>query len=240
MSLPCEDYISVQRAEAEFDVHGDTLQFYIKNGHLPGYFIDENTDRYIRVKSIRLVNGTYIIRLNNRYEGGRTGTFSNMVYAITFPVELIFIRPKEFFKLKKNTKVNANTAVEPKEYRVTPYDVTGRKGPVKKIVFSGLKAFYNQKEQLPTKQESFQDFLNFIRKQFVSKPRPEYLKPVVSVNTSGTDDSICLTITDTKKRTITRPRKYVATQFYKFRKEFCDGLTSQVTSKEVSQPEYQD
>jgi len=234
--LPYEDFISVKRAETEYKIHIDTLLSYIKDGLLPAYFIDQETDRYIRVKSISKSGGTYKLRLNNLYEGGSTGTFSNIVFAITFPIAFIFIKPNEFMALEKRKSAAVNIDKELIEHRITPYNVKGRKGTLKAMVFDGLQAFYTQKKQLPTKGRGFQDFLNFIQQQSISKPRPEYLELISKVKTSGTDNSICLTITDKRKRITKKTRKYVSTQFYKFLKEFEKDFLPQVASEEASLP----
>lgn len=108
--------------------------------------------------------------------------------------------------------------------KVSAPDVTGRKGAIKTMVFEGLQAFYVQKQRLPEEGNAFQEFLDFIYIQINQKTRPDYLAQIVSIVKTGTETSNCITIKGVKRP---KNRKYVSTEFYKFKKDFAPQVTTE-------------
>ena len=139
-----------------------------------------------------------------------------------------FLRYKKYLKKIKKplsmaesengiTKADGEDSDNVREPRAYIPSAKGRKGDLKKIVFGGLQAFYDENGTLPNKGNAFVEFINFIRDQNSKKTKPDYLKKVEMVYELGDKKSNCIKIAGEKN---IKNRKYYSSQFYKFMKEF--------------------
>ncbi len=111
--------------------------------------------------------------------------------------------------------------------RLIPYNATGRQGAIKTMILGGLQAFYDQKQRVPEIGKAFNQFLRFLYLQFNQPTKPVYFKHISRVEEEcTTKKSDCIRIKGEKK---SKPRKYIETQFYTFRKEFTPEMPPDVT-----------
>lgn len=248
MPYPDLDYISMQEAanDPKFKISTERLRRYSEEGLLSIYieaplperlsYTKENgpPHRYAKVIAPRWHGDILDFESSTAVildETEKPLVPRQVKYAAGFSYSKILIKTIDLRKLNMlKTHQNTDTRSEQDQKKqVSAPDVTGRKGPIKTMILEGLQAFYDQKKRLPEAGNAFREFLDFIYIQFNQKPRPDYLAQIVKLEKTGTETSNCITIKGGKKP---KNRKYISSQFYKFKNDF----TPKVTAKEPAAP----